>query len=80
MKSPIALQQDLQNGAINARLQSLCGLDGTELEEKRQRLLHLIQAYSEKFGTDGEVSLFSSPGRTEMGGNHTCLLYTSRCV
>ncbi len=71
MKSPIALQQDLQNGAINARLQSLCGLDGTELEEKRQRLLHLIQAYSEKFGTDGEVSLFSSPGRTEMGGNHT---------
>ena len=43
-------------------------------------LIHIFQAYSEKFGTDGEVSLFSSPGRTEMGGNHTCLLYTSRCV
>lgn len=71
MKSLLDLQQDLQNGVLNSRLQSLCGLGSSELGEKRERLARLMKLYGEKFGIESEVSLFSSPGRTEMGGNHT---------
>lgn len=71
MKSLLELQQELQNGVLNSRLQSLCGLDSSELGEKRQRLEQLMNRYGEKFGAESKVALFSSPGRTEMGGNHT---------
>lgn len=71
MKSLLSLQQELQNGALDAKIQPLCGLDHTEVEQKRERLANLMDAYGKKFGKNESVSLFSSPGRTEMGGNHT---------
>lgn len=71
MKNLLTLQQMLQTGVLDSRLQSLCGPDCAEVEEKRERLLRLITSYSQTFGTEQEVALFSSPGRTEMGGNHT---------
>ena len=37
----------------------------------RERLLGLIDGYGEIFGETDEISLFSAPGRTEIGGNHT---------
>ena len=35
------------------------------------RLNGLIAKFGETFGTDRPVALFSAPGRTEIGGNHT---------
>jgi galactokinase len=35
-----------------------------------KRYINLIDKYKERFGDD-EISLFSSPGRSEIGGNHT---------
>ena len=31
----------------------------------------LLELYEKTFATDGEITLFSAPGRTEIGGNHT---------
>ena len=39
-------------------------------ETQRERYKNLLQVYGAQFG-DGEISLFSSPGRAEIGGNHT---------
>lgn len=41
-------------------------------QENAGRYGHLLEMYEETFGkTDGEIRLFSAPGRTEIGGNHT---------
>ncbi len=36
-----------------------------------QRLADLCDAYVERFGQPEQLALFSAPGRTEIGGNHT---------
>lgn len=37
----------------------------------RQRLLDAVDGFVQKFGSDREIAIFSVPGRTELGGNHT---------
>lgn len=60
---------EVLNGAGAERLLTeLYGAD--QVEEQRGRYRELLDGYRDKFG-DGEVKLFSSPGRTEISGNHT---------
>ena len=60
---------EVLNGAGAERLLTeLYGAD--QVEEQRGRYRELLEGYRDKFG-DGEVKLFSSPGRTEISGNHT---------
>ena len=42
-------------------------------ENQYKRFLEVLEAFNELFNKDGEreVSLYSAPGRTEIGGNHT---------
>lgn len=40
------------------------------VEENAKRYLHLAEGFKKNFG-DVDFELFSSPGRTEIGGNHT---------
>ena len=45
---------------------------GTDLAEAyRTRLLRAIGTFTPHFGSDREIAVFSAPGRTELGGNHT---------
>ena len=37
----------------------------------RDRYMSVINGYTEIFGDSDELALFSAPGRTEIGGNHT---------
>ncbi|MDR1891565.1 MAG: galactokinase family protein, partial [Oscillospiraceae bacterium] len=41
-----------------------------DLEPARRRFANALTQFAELFG-DREVALFSAPGRTEIGGNHT---------
>ncbi|MBP3543639.1 MAG: galactokinase [Lachnospiraceae bacterium] len=41
-----------------------------EIDESRARYQNIVNKFEKAFG-DGEVCLFSSPGRTEISGNHT---------
>jgi len=50
--------------------QELYGKDSAVLQEQADRYKGLLNDYNSTFGTD-DVHLFSSPGRTEIGGNHT---------
>ena len=45
-------------------------VDETKLEAQRSRYLHALDEFRKLFG-DGPVELFSAPGRSEVGGNHT---------
>jgi galactokinase len=51
-------------------LKSLYGNDAAELAKQSERYRTLLKQYSNVFG-EGAVEFFSSPGRTEIGGNHT---------
>ena len=54
--------------------EKLYGTDANVIEQQMVRYEALKKAYSQKFGTSPDASsirLFSSPGRTEIGGNHT---------
>ena len=37
----------------------------------RERYLSVLAGFEERFGAERDVYLFSAPGRTELGGNHT---------
>ena len=41
-----------------------------DISSHKQRLLTLIEGYEQRFD-ETEVAIFSAPGRTELGGNHT---------
>lgn len=59
----------LQSGSLDKTLLPLCGEQ--ELTAYRQRLLETIDGFEKQFGADRPVAIFSAPGRTELGGNHT---------
>lgn len=58
------------NGGNNPLFQELYGVDVAVLKEQADRYAGLMNEFQKIYGTD-EVALFSSPGRTEIGGNHT---------
>ena len=61
----------LRNGQLDARLEAVYGKAG--LAAAIGRLTELVEEYAGTFpcGDDTETLLFSAPGRTELGGNHT---------
>ena len=58
------------NGGKNPLFQELYGNDPVVLKSESERYAALMSDFTKTFGT-GDVELFSSPGRTEIGGNHT---------
>ena len=57
----------LNDGTLDPRLEELYG---REVDSNRTRLANLVSAFKDAF-PGLQAGLFSSPGRTEMGGNHT---------
>ena len=41
------------------------------LDAQKARHIEVLNTYAELFGKDDDVAVFSAPGRTEVGGNHT---------
>ncbi|MCD8139802.1 MAG: hypothetical protein LUE17_08500 [Planctomycetaceae bacterium] len=58
----------LESGGIDPILAPL--YPGRDIGEARRRYGALVQSFADAFG-DGGAALFSTPGRTEIGGNHT---------
>jgi galactokinase len=58
------------NGGQNPLFQELYGADAAVLKTQADRYAALMTEFETIYGKN-DVSLFSSPGRTEIGGNHT---------
>ena len=74
MLSCKTLIDQLSGGMWDKRLNHLYCCNGSEaLEAVRARAVEAVKRYQTLFsaGDDAQASLFSSPGRTELGGNHT---------
>ena len=65
------LKQNLTDGSYDSALSKLYGTDPDVLNQQRARYLQAAETFSRLYPERSEVSVFSAPGRTEIGGNHT---------
>lgn len=65
------LKQQLKNGVYAEKLAHIYACVPQETERYAKRYLEVIDGLEQTFGAAEEVRLFSAPGRTEIGGNHT---------
>lgn len=67
LRSCNQLTDAIQSGAADGVLHSL--YPDAEMDAARGRYVRLVEKHAHTFG--GSPALFSAPGRTELGGNHT---------
>jgi galactokinase len=65
------ISQFLESEDAQRGFQLLYGSNLTTLAVQKQRYKDLIQNFNKEFPGDRDIELFSTPGRTEVGGNHT---------
>jgi galactokinase len=65
------LPHAVNTGKVDNVLGELYGSDPGTVREQRQRYADLIESLNHLFPGERDVALFSAPGRTEVGGNHT---------
>ena len=57
----------IQSGKFDKDFSMLYG----DVTAAKERYLKACDSFNELFPNSGEIRLFSAPGRTEVGGNHT---------
>lgn len=71
MKSIPVWKQELSDGVHAARLASLYCCAPAETASEAARYAAVLDGLEKTFGSHSEAGLYSAPGRTEIGGNHT---------
>ena len=73
MKNANAFLKELESGALNGRMVEIYGCDSEKAQDYADRFVRVIKGFQvtcpENAGA--EIGLYSAPGRTEIGGNHT---------
>ena len=64
----LPISTKLIDGELDDKLRLLYG---DALEAQKQKYLALTDAFEGAFGESDDAVLFSAPGRSEIGGNHT---------
>ncbi|NLK37901.1 MAG: galactokinase [Epulopiscium sp.] len=65
------IKQKLRDGTFLTALSYLYPSQKEDAHIAAKRYLDLVERMENRFGTGGTIRLFSAPGRTELGGNHT---------
>ena len=73
IKEMVLINADMIAGAVRAgRLEKEYGrLYLSRSKHQPERYLAALERFGQEFGWGGDLRLFSAPGRTEIGGNHT---------
>ena len=69
MKNLNVLQKELTEGLHSSVFQAIY-MEENLVKDQEERYLALMESFREHF-SDADVGVFSVPGRTEIGGNHT---------
>jgi len=59
----------IQNGGLDEKILDIY-VDATKLAYQKERYVRAIEMFETHYGA-GEAEIFSAPGRSEVGGNHT---------
>ncbi|MDD6276519.1 MAG: galactokinase family protein [Clostridia bacterium] len=70
MHNSVELKKMLADGEFDKRLIEVY-LTESEVEFQKQRCSKIIDSFVSIYGDSEDIRLFSAPGRTEVGGNHT---------
>lgn len=65
------LKETIKQGKLKDRILHIYGCDTEEAAAQEKRFLHAVGEFEKLYGENLDVALFSAPGRTEVGGNHT---------
>ena len=73
MKNINAYLQELQSGALNGRMIEIYGCNAAKAQDYADRFVKVVKGFAATFpqNADAQIGLYSAPGRTEIGGNHT---------
>ena len=73
MKNANTYLNELKSGALNARMVEIYGCDPAKAQAYADRFARVIKGFTVTFpgNAQAEIGLYSAPGRTEIGGNHT---------
>ena len=71
MATSAFLRQQIAEGAWDEKLRALYGEAPAELKRQRARYCAALEQFELYFGPGRQVQVYSAPGRTELGGNHT---------
>lgn len=71
MRSTNEVLKGLAEGEYEEKLMYMYACDKDAAKKYAERFTNVIGEFCETFGRPAELSLFSAPGRTEIGGNHT---------
>lgn len=63
--------EEIKSGRANALLNALYGDRSGMLKKQVERYTQAIREFQSLYPSQTNIELFSSPGRTEVGGNHT---------
>lgn len=69
--NPKQLINEFESGKHDEKLISLYGADAAIVRNQRDRYVKAIGSFTRHFPYHEDVRLYSAPGRTEIGGNHT---------
>lgn len=70
MKKDVLLQK-LKSGDFDGELSALYGGSDAILTRHKERIAQAIERFDVYFPNRDDIRIFSAPGRTEIGGNHT---------
>ena len=71
MSTTQQLKNRIASGEFDKAFAKLYAEDKAVIEAQRARYLLAVEKFEKYFGAGREVRLYSAPGRTEIGGNHT---------
>ena len=61
----------LNAGKLDEKLKQLYGSDAAVMAHQKKRYTEALEEFAKLYPERKQVSIFSAPGRTEVGGNHT---------
>lgn len=65
------VKEQIESGKLDEKLSYIYVCDKEHLPVYRDRLTEAVSEFEKLFGADRDIGIFSAPGRTEVGGNHT---------
>ena len=73
MKNANTFLKELQSGALNDRMVEIYGCEPDKAQGYADRFAKVIKGFQITFpqNAQADIGLYSAPGRTEIGGNHT---------
>lgn len=64
-------KESIASGVLDEQITRLYACGDERIAHFRTRFLNALDRFSEIYGSEREIAIFSAPGRTEVGGNHT---------